>query len=244
MKYSTQKELCEIDGLAPSTHLRLEMASLHPKMLLSFSCGKDSIGAWLAMRDLVEIIPYYCWPIPGLEFIEESLTYYEKFFGCKILRLPHECFFRWLDTMTFTPPEHCSIIEGASFDLFGREKLLSTIRESKKLTEDTPCIVGVRAADSIIRRIHFKRHGAYNKRDGVLYAIWDWRMEKLKDEIKRSGVKLPVDYLLFGRSFDGLDYRFLKQIKEHFPADFQRIMEWFPLAELELKRKEYSERKY
>jgi hypothetical protein len=50
--------------------------------------------------------------------------------------------------------------------------------------------------------------------------------------------KLPIDYHLFGRSFDGMDYRFLKPIKDNFPKDFEKILEWFPLADLEIFRAE------
>lgn len=49
--------------------------------------------------------------------------------------------------------------------------------------------------------------------------------------------QLPVDYKLFGRTFDGIDYRFLKPIKENFPRDYEKIITWFPLAELELFRR-------
>jgi len=60
----------------------------------------------------------------------------------------------------------------------------------------------------------------------------------LLSEIERSGIKLSVDYKIFGRSFDGLDYRFLAPIKKHFPRDWQRLCQWFPLAEAEIYRYE------
>ena len=54
--------------------------------------------------------------------------------------------------------------------------------------------------------------------------------------IEGAGVDLPVDYEWFGRSFDGIDYRFTKPLSEHAPDDFKRLLEWFPLAELEIFR--------
>lgn len=47
---------------------------------------------------------------------------------------------------------------------------------------------------------------------------------------------VPPDYQWFQRSFDGLDVRFLAKIRKHAPGDYARILEWFPLAELELHR--------
>jgi hypothetical protein len=48
------------------------------KTLLAFSRGKDSIAVALALRDDIEVIPFHYDDLPGLEFVEESLAYYEK----------------------------------------------------------------------------------------------------------------------------------------------------------------------
>ncbi|MFD6070295.1 hypothetical protein [Amycolatopsis lurida] len=47
---------------------------------------------------------------------------------------------------------------------------------------------------------------------------------------------LPIDYEWYGRSFDGLDYRFIEPLSRHAPEDYARALDWFPLAELELLR--------
>lgn len=59
------------------------------KTILAFSTGKDSIAAMQAIRDAFdEVIPVYMYLVPGLEFVEESLAYYERvlFGGRRILR--------------------------------------------------------------------------------------------------------------------------------------------------------------
>ena len=76
-------------------------------------------------------------------------------------------------------------------------------------------------ADSPMRRIGIKTHGAINHNDKRFYPVYDWNKERLLNEIDAAGVKLPVDYELFGRTFDGLDYRFLKPISERFPEDYE-----------------------
>jgi len=68
--------------------------------------------------------------------------------------------------------------------------------------------------------------------------IWDWAIKLVHETISESGVGLPVDYEMFGRTFDGLDARFLRGIRERFPEDFERIRAWFPMVELELVRRE------
>ena len=68
-------------------------------------------------------------------------------------------------------------------------------------------------------------------------VVFDWKIDRLVDEIERSGIKLPVDYEMFGRSFDGIDYHYLAPIKERFPEDYEKILYWFPLAELDEVRR-------
>ena len=66
--------------------------------------------------------------------------------------------------------------------------------------------------------------------------VYDWRKARLVDELTSAGVTLPDDYLLFGRTFDGIDYRFLEPMKRFAPDDYQRVLDWFPLADLGLLR--------
>ena len=95
---------------------------------------------------------------------------------------------------------------------------------------------GVRAADSPMRRIQFATHGAISRGRRHWYPVWDWGVDRLIDEMNRAGAKLPVDYDLFGRSFDGLDLRFIMPLKKHRPADYRRVLDWFPLVEVEVWR--------
>ena len=53
------------------------------------------------------------------------------------------------------------------------------------------------------------------------------------DCIDRHRIKLPIDYQWFGRSFDGIDMRFLGPLREHSPKDYQTLLDWFPLADLQ-----------
>ena len=91
-----------------------------------------------------------------------------------------------------------------------------------------------------MRRIGLTTHGCINHSQKRFYPVYDWKKADLLREIDNAGVKLPVDYRMFGRTFDGLDYRFLAPIKEHYPEDYQKILSWFPLADLEIRRREHG----
>jgi hypothetical protein len=212
-----------------------------PKALLAFSTGKDAIGAYLAMRGkFEEVQPYYLYLVPGLEFIDESLDYYERhlFGGRRILRLPHPSLPRMLNSFAFQPPERCAVIEQIDLYRHDYEDVNDLLREELGWPDEAMCASGVRAADSPMRYTHFKKRGAISFNKKLFYPVFDWNKQRLYDAIKASGVKLPVDYRLFGRTFDGLDLRFLLPIRQHYPRDYQRLLDWFPLADLEMFRYE------
>ena len=54
--------------------------------------------------------------------------------------------------------------------------------------------------------------------------------------INENNCKVPIDYKIFGRSFDGLVYRFMLPLKKYFPNDYAKIKEYFPLIDLEIER--------
>jgi hypothetical protein len=69
--------------------------------------------------------------------------------------------------------------------------------------------------------------------------IFDWNADRVAQCFRDERITLPVDYEMFGRSFDGIDERFLRPIHDRFPEDYAKILEWFPLADLELKRMDW-----
>lgn len=232
-----------IEGVIPSEDVIRVVAARQRKTLLAFSAGKDSIAAWLAIRDAFEeVIPVYRYLIPDLGFVEQSLSYYERFFGVRIRRFPHPSFYRLLRHLVFQAPENCLAIEQRERKLTGYTYDVSNVQVCRDagVPEDTLCASGVRAADSPMRRLHFQKHGPITETKRHYYPVWDYTKWGVINIMTAAQVRVPVDYRIFGRSFDGLDYRFLAPIKRHFPDDYRRILEWFPLAELELFRFERS----
>lgn len=206
-------------------------------VLLSFSCGKDSIATWLAVRDhFPNVVPFYMQRIPGISFVERSLAYYEDFFGCHIVRALHPWLYQALNSMVWQPPERFKIIEAARLPVFTYDDVSRVIIEDQKLPESTFTLSGVRAADNPHRKANLRRTGPINWARRMAYPVWDMKKAALVELISAAGVSLPIDYEWFGRSFDGLDYRFISVIKEKSPQDWQLILDWFPLAELELLR--------
>jgi len=217
-------------------------ATSHDKALLSFSCGKDSWAAWLSARDYFDFQPYYLYLVPGLEFVEDYLAYAEQVLGKHIVRLPHPAFYRWVNNAIYQAPERLRTIAAVGWPQFDYDDMRGAVIEDCGLPADVWTATGVRAADSPMRRASLIKNQGVNAKRMYFYPCWDWKKEDLLRELGAERIKLPVDYKVFGRSFDGLDLRFLIKIKEHFPRDYQTILDWFPMVDMELWRYEFAQR--
>lgn len=208
------------------------------KTVLAFSRGKDAIATALAIRDKIEIIPVHYELVPDLDFIDQGLAYYEKhLFGRRIIRLPHPNMRKHL-AMSFLHQSlaNAEVITSARLEVFDHAYLHDKVIEQESLPENIWTAIGVRAADSPMRRTAMNKYGPMRHKTKNWYPIWDWNKERLMDEIKRSGISLPVDYWLWGRSFDGLDVRFILPMKQHLPKDFERLKLWYPMIEADIMR--------
>lgn len=219
--------------------IRLMRAEQGPRAMLAFSRGKDALGAWLAMRPHFEdVAPFHLTLVPGLSFVEESLDYFERAFGRRIIRLPHPSLYRVLNNLTFQSPATASVVAAAGLPNFDYPDIYRLVREIEGLPEGVFAATGVRAVDSPMRMLAMRTHGPISRGREQYYPVWDWNKARLIGEIEKGGIGLPLDYDLFGRTFDGLDLRFLYPLKHKRPEDYRRILEWFPLAEAEVWRYE------
>jgi len=208
--------------------------------LIGFSGGKDSICAALAVRDeFEETVPFFLYLVPGLEFVDEHLDRCEKtiFRGAKIERFPHPGLYMWLNSGIFQPPDRWPVIKAARLPEFEYSDVHSLIRQKYNCPKAFNA-TGVMAADSPVRRISIVQHGAILKGRKEYFPVWDYKKRDIMAALQSNKITLPVDYRIFGRSFDGLDARFILPIKKHFPADYSKILEWFPLIEAEVFRAE------
>lgn len=228
-----------IKGQPTSAEVLARLKAEERPVLLSFSCGKDSIAAWVAMEEAgIEVIPCYMWLVPNLKFVQEELSYFEEAFDKKIHRYPHASYYRLIVDLVDQPPEHCGIIEAASPPKPQYDEIWRMIRHDLGLDPDTWVADGVRAADSIVRRASFVKHGVMKPGNRKVSPIADWLKAEVMDAINRKGVNLPIDYEIWGRSFDGIDYRFTAPMRERLPEDFEILKKWFPLIESDIVRHE------
>ncbi|UGY23746.1 hypothetical protein HU675_0038335 [Bradyrhizobium septentrionale] len=213
------------------------------KTLIAFSRGKDSIATAIALRDKIEMIPFYYDDIPGLQFVDESLDYYERtLFGRKILRMPHPTFYKQLTDGLFQPMRRAEILGAAPIPRINHADVVKMVKKQEGIEGDILSATGIRALDNAIRFMSIRKHGPIRPSAGNWAPIWHWSKKELLDNIEASGISLPADYTFLPRSLDGWSYLYLIPLREHYPQDYARIIEWMPLAEAEIHRYEINQR--
>lgn len=229
-----------IKGQPTSAEVRKLLKAEGRPVMLACSLGKDSLAAWVALEDEgIEVVPVYFWSIPRLPMIEGSIKQVEDVFGVRIHQYPHPRWFRTLNNCVFQAPERCGIIEAAQLAEMTYETERPLILEDLGLPDDTWECDGVRACDNPYRRASLTRHGVMKKTTRKASVIADWTKSEVMDALERRGIGLPPDYELFGRSFDGLDMRFMKPLREKSPEDFAIVEKWYPFIKADELRWEH-----
>ena len=221
-------------------------------VLVGFSAGKDSIATWHRLREYwpaANLHPYHLYVHPDLQFVERSLRYYEEEFGRPIVRLPHRSVFRFLNDGVFQTPANLPVIWGAGLLDLSYSDIYDLMAADLGLEDEQPWVAhGVRSADSPMRRMLLQKHGPWRPTERVFYPIHDWYVRydparpetegrNIADCLRATGTKLPVDYRLYGRSFDGLDHRFTAPMREVYPEDYERLQSLYPLVGLDSWRR-------
>lgn len=208
------------------------------RVVLAFSASKDSLVCFLRLRDLgYEVHPYFMYLVPGLEYDEIKLRYYENYFGTKIMRLPHPHFYINLTRFNYQPPERVSVIRSImpmSYSVPDIDTYLCQ-RHGAGFT-----VYGTRWSDNSVVRQSIQKHGAIfdsqRAQRVMVYAVWNYTNDQVADAIIKDGVKISDEYRLFLSPIRGFQYNFLKGIQRHYPGDYEKIKFWFPLIDLELYR--------
>lgn len=222
-----------------SSELRERMRTEHgERHLLSFSRGKDSIATLAAMIDSgFDVYPYFYYVVPDLEFVEEDLQRWERILDRHIVRLPAPGLYRMLSANVYQPPQNVTINEASKWPIFDHDDLQAAAAEDHGLVDPWNGL-GVRGKDSPARGYEIIKHGPVREKRRIWYPIFDWSKADVIAAITARGWKLPKEYRYFPASFDGIYARYLVPMKKHFPRDYARVLEFFPLAELEVWRYE------
>ena len=201
------------------------------RVLVGISGGKDSaVVLELCCQYFRHVVGFFMHIVPGLGFQERILRYYEGRYGVEIVRIPHFMVSEFYRYGTFRPMD---------LDV----SIVSTLEAYNYLREKTGIwwiACGERISDSIIRRAMIKSSGSVDKKRGRFYPIAYWRKEDVMDYIRVKKLKIGEESSRLGFSFRSLMPQEIITIKEHYPADYERIKQFFPLVETTIAHYKYN----
>lgn len=107
---------------------------------------------------------------------------------------------------------------------------------------DTNCM---KMSDSINRRLLLRNKPDIDHHNKIIYLAKYLKTSEIWQYLRENKVPITKDYEIFGRSADNLlNYQYLIGIKKHYPNDFKKIKEYFPLCELEILRYREYQKQY
>lgn len=206
-------------------------------VVLKFSTGKDSTACWLRLRDFFpHILPIYHYWCPDLTFVERTLCMYEAFFGQTIIRAPHPNFLNFSAQGAYAYPHRQGVLEAYNFDRATYESVTVAVCVDAEVPIDTWAAIGTKAWDSPIRMRMANESGAVNVTRREFQPVLDLRHAEVLAMLTAAHCPLSEDYAVFGRSFDGLQYRYVSKLRTAYPDDYARLLLWFPLLGVEWTR--------
>lgn len=165
--------------------------------------------------------------VPGLECFERPVLRAAERFGLKVHFVPHWDLGRLLKYGVLRP------------HINGAEKLRQTRAKDvqRALTQRTGIswfAYGEKGSDSYARLFFTRHEDGVRASQGRLYPIRDWKDGDVRTYLRARRIPIPER---FGkRRVSGVDLQpaTLAHIKQHHPADYRRILEVFPWAELQV----------
>lgn len=206
------------------------MSYMTDKVIVGVSGGKDSaVVLDLCCKYFKQVIGYFMYYVPGLSFQQRILNYYRKKYDIEIIELPHFELSYFYKLGTYRPYDlSVPIVEISDMYRYLREE-----------TGIHWIACGERIADSIVRRAMIKNSGSIDKKRGRFYPVAYWNKADIMDYIRLHRLKIGEESAIIGCSFGSFHNKELRAIKEHYPADFERIKQFFPFAEVGIKREEH-----
>jgi 3'-phosphoadenosine 5'-phosphosulfate sulfotransferase (PAPS reductase)/FAD synthetase len=204
---------------------------------VGFSRGKDSR---LMLAILLEygftVYPVYFNHLPIiLPFIRADLDYCEERYGVEIEIMPHPMLFDLLRHQSWQGLHGCRHLAQYSMPVMRFENMLRAYTASLRLGYLWDC-VGMKQCDSYNRRLLLRKVGEFYRKKMKCYPISHLTHRDVHAGLAKRGIKEPIDYKIWGSSFDRLGYSYLHAMKRELPDDFALLQEYFPLIDVEVHR--------
>lgn len=208
-----------------------------PSVLVSYSGGKDS----LAVIDLCvkvfgrdRVKAFFWFTVPDLEVCNAQLRYCRERWGVDPAQIPH-----W--DMVKCMKEGLWCDQSPASEKIPELDLKLGYAYAMHVCEAQVFATGMKDADGLPRRHFFA-----NIRDGgnpfwnrLMHPIRDWCKKDVIDYLRANGIPVPESEPGAVTTGVGLVHDALCWLHDRHPADFQKLLKWYPYAEAAIKRREW-----
>lgn len=214
--------------------------------ILHFSTGADSVASYLRLKENgIEPILIYKYYIPHLKMVDNYIDYFQNKFGVRIYQFAHPIFAQAIGNLHYQKAmkkgkmnklyNHYNL---QCAEVFGRDKNLFDKCLEEIFINRAVYHIGLRYTDGINRFRMLRKYGVYH--NNRFYPIADFKIGDIKDILKRHNCKLPIEYGLWGISFESPRAWNIGLIKEHCKETYKQILEYFPNSNLLMYREKYN----
>ncbi|TXJ31168.1 hypothetical protein [Brachyspira aalborgi] len=214
--------------------------------ILHFSTGADSVASFLKLRENgIEPILIYKYFIPHLKMVDNYIDYFQNKFNVRIYQLSHRMWGEMIGNLQFQKP----MVEKKGNKLFNNYYIQLAHAFGKDLSafdmfldnifgKNAIYHYGLRYTDGINRFRHLRKAGVmFNNK---FYPIASFKISDIQAILKKHNCKLPIEYGLWGISFESPRAWNIGLIKEHCKETYKQILGHFPLIDYEMYREKYN----
>lgn len=200
--------------------------------VLHFSTGADSVACFLKLRENgIEPILIYQYFIKDLPMVKNYIDYFENKFNVHVHQFPSSLWAEHYDKAFYQLPIAYRIkfqndIEQYGLWRYDKEFFRDNI--TKSMGGDVVFHLGLRYTDGVFRYKHLMKNGVYF--ENKFYPIASYQVCDIQSILKKYDCKLPIEYKLWGISFESPRAFNINLIKENCPETYKMIREKFPLV--------------
>jgi hypothetical protein len=212
------------------------------KVVLFFSTGKDSVAAWLTLREMgFEVVPVFRELVPNLSFYDSVIAAYEKFFDTEIIKVPSAAQMSQLYSNFGNQENNNSI---TTVRLVENIKKLRTHKNQDDYILNTlGCnigVVGTKGSDNLSRRVNFQMAGCFNAKNRCFSLCWRLASKAPLRMMIEAKCPIPKYYLWLGRSPELLFSAEFAFIKKFYPEDWEKLLTYLPDIDVRVKDFEHN----
>lgn len=202
-------------------------ASVTDSVIVGFSGGKDSIVTLDLCFKFFKRVRIFCmYLVPGLEFQEKMLKWYENKYKTNIIRIPHFEVSNFLKYGSFT-------LYDENVDIVGINDIYRYIRQKTGIHW---IAAGERCSDSIVRNAMIKNSGSIDCKRGRFYPLAYWNKNDVLKYIKYKKLYLSPEQKKLGFSFRSLAGNELAILKEYYLKDYEKVLKVYPFVGAAVER--------